>query len=284
MLLSSYLKKNTTMTLKFIGSLFDLEHDTIIYYLSQYEKLKTDKLDEITKKEAKFIFDIDKKRAEISDQEATMNKEREGGRGNGKGIGENYRAAEKLRNEKITERDFLQAKYDEAKPGIEEEKKRLNSEINELIAERNLEYKNVEIKSRGLDGLIERITVAEKHYPVPSHILSLLLIIIEVSPIIFKMMLQDGPYDRLVENQRRLSEARYAIEVHQTIDPETNKVVMGHTNHQAETLSSYEIGNLKVQRELTEHIQEIYLKNTLADIDKNPDKYIERGEDPRNSG
>ena len=97
-------------------------------------------------------------------------------------------------------------------------------------------------------------------------------------------MLEDGPYDRMVENQKRLSEARYAIEVHQTIDPETNKVVMGHTNHQAETLSSYEIGNLKVQRELTEHIQEIYLKNTLADIDKNPDKYIERGEDPRNSG
>lgn len=43
MLLSSYLKQNTTMTLKFIGSLFDLEHDTIIYYLAQYEKLKTDK-------------------------------------------------------------------------------------------------------------------------------------------------------------------------------------------------------------------------------------------------
>jgi len=43
MLLSSYLKKNTTMTLKFIGSLFDLEHDTIIYYLGQYQKLKTDK-------------------------------------------------------------------------------------------------------------------------------------------------------------------------------------------------------------------------------------------------
>jgi chromosomal replication initiation ATPase DnaA len=43
MLLSSYLKQNTTMTLKFIGSLFDLEHDTIIYYLAQYERLKGDK-------------------------------------------------------------------------------------------------------------------------------------------------------------------------------------------------------------------------------------------------
>jgi hypothetical protein len=250
----------------------------------ELKKVNEARFDEVTKKEAKFIFDIDKKRSEISEQEATMNKEREGGRGNGKGIGENYRAAEKLRNEKITERDFLQSRYDEAKLGIEEEKKRLKTDLDNLIANKQLEYKNVETKSRGLDGLVERITVAETNYPVPSLILSLLLIIIEVSPIILKMMLEDGPYDRLVENQRKLSEARYAIEVHQTIDSETNKVVMGHTNHQAEILSSYEIGNLKVQRELTEKIQESYLKSTIADIEKNPDKYIERGEDTRSTG
>jgi hypothetical protein len=250
----------------------------------ELKKVNEARFDEVTKKEAKFIFDIDKKRSEISEQEATMNKEREGGRGNGKGIGENYRAAEKLRNEKITERDFLQSRYDEAKLGIEEEKKRLKTDLDNLIANKQLEYKNVETKSRGLDGLVERITVAETNYPVPSLILSLLLIIIEVSPIILKMMLEDGPYDRLVENQRKLSEARYAIEVHQTIDSETNKVVMGHTNHQAEILSSYEIGNLKVQRELTEKIQESYLKSTIADIEKNPDKYIERGENTRSTG
>lgn len=248
------------------------------------KKIIDTRLDDVTKKEAKFLADIDKKRGEISDQEATMNKEREGGRGNGKGIGENYRAAEKLRNEKTTERDFLQAKYEEAKPSLEEDKKRLKTDIDKLIINKDIDFKKVEEKSRELDGLIERITVAEEYYPIPSHILSLLLIIIEVSPIIFKMMLEEGPYDRLVENQKRLSEARYAIEVHKNIDPETKEVVIGHTNHQAETLNSYEIGSLKVQRELTSHIQETYLKNTLIDIEKNPDKYIERGIDGKNSG
>lgn len=43
MVLANYLKENTTMTLQFIGSFFDLQHDTIIYYLAQYERLKTDK-------------------------------------------------------------------------------------------------------------------------------------------------------------------------------------------------------------------------------------------------
>jgi hypothetical protein len=91
------------------------------------------------------------------------------------------------------------------------------------------------------------------------------------------MMLEDGPYDRLVENQKRLTEARYAIEVHKNIDSNSKEVVVGHTNHQAEALSRYEIGNLKVQRELTAHIQDIYMRTTVADMEKNPDKYIERG-------
>ena len=41
--LVNHLKQNTTMTLQFIGSFFELQHDTIIYYLWQYNRLKTDK-------------------------------------------------------------------------------------------------------------------------------------------------------------------------------------------------------------------------------------------------
>ena len=41
--LVNHLKTNTTMTLQFIGSLFNLQHDTIIYYLGQYNRLKGDK-------------------------------------------------------------------------------------------------------------------------------------------------------------------------------------------------------------------------------------------------
>jgi chromosomal replication initiation ATPase DnaA len=43
MVLANYLKENTTMTLQFIGSFFELQHDTIIYYLAQYNRLKGDK-------------------------------------------------------------------------------------------------------------------------------------------------------------------------------------------------------------------------------------------------
>lgn len=255
----------------------DKEKKILEAAFQEAKKIKVERLEDLTKRENKLTTDIDKKRAEISDQEATMNKEREGGRGNGKGIGENYRAAEKLRDEKSMEKDTLQKNYDQLRPTIEEEKKRLNAEVDKLLSDKDENFEIVEKNSQKFDGLIQRITIAEKYYPIPSHILSLLLIIIEVSPIIFKMMLEDGPYDRLVENQKRLTEARYAIEVHKNIDSNSKEVVVGHTNHQAEALSRYEIGNLKVQRELTTHIQEIYLRNTVADMEKNPDKYIERG-------
>jgi len=38
-----YLKQHTTMTMQFIGSFFELQHDMVIYYLGQYQKLKSDK-------------------------------------------------------------------------------------------------------------------------------------------------------------------------------------------------------------------------------------------------
>ena len=41
--LVNHLKQNTTMTLQFIGSFFELQHDTIIYYLGQYNRLHKDK-------------------------------------------------------------------------------------------------------------------------------------------------------------------------------------------------------------------------------------------------
>ncbi|NBS74886.1 MAG: DUF4407 domain-containing protein [Betaproteobacteria bacterium] len=256
----------------------DKEKKILETAFEEKKKVNEARLADLEKRQAKLAADLDKKRAEISEQEKIMVEEMRGKvSAGGAGTGANYRAAEKLRDEKARERDFLQTKLDEAKPGIEEEKKRLIADYDKLISEKDENFKIVEKNSQKFDGLIQRITIAEKYYPIPSHILSLLLIIIEVSPIIFKMMLEDGPYDRLVENQKRLTEARYAIEVHKNIDSNSKEVVVGHTNHQAEALSLYEIGNLKVQRELTAHIQGIYMRNTVADMEKNPDKYIERG-------
>jgi hypothetical protein len=238
---------------------------------------------ELTEKLEKFVTDRDEKEKGIAKQTDVMNAESGGQRG-ARGIGPEYRAAEKLRDELRAELLALDQKIDDEKPRIEEEKKRIDDTIDKINEEKEAEMREIEKRSQGLDGLIERITVAHDKYPVPSTILSLLLIIIEVAPIFFKMMLEKGPYEMLVENQKRIVQARYAIEAHSHINTENGaKQIVGETFHQAELINNFEVGNLTVEKTLTSRIQENYQGLMLADIDANPEKYVERRADNQDS-
>jgi len=245
-------------------------------YLEKKNLLDTDKT-ELNSKRARFILDLQKKDSEIAQQQAIMNKEAEGARGNIKGIGPAYRAAEKLRDEIIAQKQVLLDEYNREKSAMDKEEDRLKADQSRIMEIKEQSLRDAKLRAEKLDGLIERISASHEKYPVPSLLLTLLLVIIEVSPIIFKMMLEDGPYDRLVENQKRLSQARYAIEVHSSIDTQTGKVVThGETYHQADMLNNYEIGNLRVQSDATTKAQDAWLKDQLAEIEKNPHKYIKR--------
>ena len=230
---------------------------------------------EVIEVEKKFISDIDTKEKSIQEQVRIMNDEAAGKRGSGANIGPKYRAAEVLKNELIGEKAEIQRRYDEEKPRIEKDKTALDAELDKSTLDKKNEFKKIEQKAMKLDGLVLRVSIAHSKYPVQSALLSLLLIIIEIAPIFFKMMLPSGPYDLLVENQRRLTQARYAIEKHSAIhsDPD-NQHHVGETFHQAEMLGSYEIGSLGVQKELAKKIQDTYLQKTKDDIDKNPGNYL----------
>ena len=249
-------------------------------YLEEHNNIQA-KIVEQKKITEQFIVDKDKKEAAISAQVNSVNREREGGV-TGPGTGKAYQAAVILLEQLRADLAEHRRRYDEVKPSIDKQIRDLEAQESELMVERKAKYKIAEVDSSKLDGLVKRITLAHEEYPIPSTILSILLIIIEVSPIIFKMMLDDGPYDRLVENQKRLSQARYAIEVHSSIDTQTGKVVThGETYHQANMLNNYEIGNLRVQSSATTKAQDAWLKDQLAEIEKNPHKYIKR--DPEGS-
>ena len=230
---------------------------------------------EVIEIEKKFISDIDAKEKSIQEQVKIMNDEAAGKRGSGANIGPKYKAAEVLKNELVAEKAEIQRRYDEEKPRLEKDKTALDAELDKNTLDKNNSFKEIKQQTMQLDGLVKRVEIAHRVYPVQSALLSLLLIIIEIAPIFFKMMLQTGPYDLLVENQRRLTQARYAIEKHSSIhsDPD-NQHHVGETFHQAEMLGSYEIGSLAVQKELAKKIQDTYLQKTHEDIDKNPNKYL----------
>lgn len=254
----------------------DLKPD-VLKIFEEAKELNEKRQSEVNDKFKKLRDDIDAKEKNIQEQIKIMNDEAAGKRGtvSNSGIGIKYREAEILKNDFVAQKTELQRREDEQKPQLTKEKLALEAELAKSTLDRENGFKKIKQQTMTLDGLVVRVKIAHRDFPVESALLSLLLIIIEISPIFFKMMLQTGPYDLLVENQRRLTQARYAIEKHSAVhsDPD-NQHHVGETFHQAEMLGSYEIGSLAVQKELAKKIQGTYLQKTKEDIDKNPDKYL----------
>ncbi len=77
------------------------------------------------------------------------------------------------------------------------------------------------------DGLMKRIDLVHEKFPTASHLLTLLLIIIECAPIFFKMMLAKGAYDYLDDRQKALVRAQNGIEVFHVLLPKGSQHIGG---------------------------------------------------------
>ncbi|SFN61446.1 protein of unknown function [Bizionia echini] len=87
----------------------------------------------------------------------------------------------------------------------------LNIEIKGYVEAKNKEIDNISVGLSGLDGLAERITIAEEEYPTVSIFLMLLFLAIELTPIFFKLMLIKSPYDYMSSNYKALELAHSGI-------------------------------------------------------------------------
>lgn len=152
----------------------------------------------------------------------------------------------------------------------------LDSLKRDLEIQKEAEQKNVNAVVSGLDGLLERIQLAHKVAgPWISLFITLLFMVIELTPIFFKMMLIKGPYDYMDENVRELARAEAGIEIEYDFykdkeGMEAHKVV----NHAAEVKRRERTNMLKAQDELNEQIIEAWKKRKMEDIKQNPEKYI----------
>jgi len=152
----------------------------------------------------------------------------------------------------------------------------LEEKKNKLELEKEAEEKTVTAVVSGLDGLLERIKLAHEVAGWGISIfITLLFMVIELTPIFFKMMLIKGPYDYMDENVRELARAEAGIEVEYDFYKdkeglEAHKIV----NHAAEVKRRERINMLKAQDELNEQIIEAWKQRKSEDIKQNPDKYI----------
>jgi hypothetical protein len=87
----------------------------------------------------------------------------------------------------------------------------LTKEIDLIDKSRDVEYKKNQQMAYQLDGLLERIHIShELSFWIPI-IIFLVLFSIEAGPIFFKMMMNKGAYEYLVENNKKRIEAQHGI-------------------------------------------------------------------------
>lgn len=149
-------------------------------------------------------------------------------------------------------------------------------QIETLKREKKEKYLKAEGEVKALDGLLERIKIAhEVSGPWISLFITLLFMVIELTPIFFKMMLIKGPYDYMDENVKELARAEAGIEIEYDFyedktGMEAHKVV----NHAAEMKRKERILMIKAQEELNEEIIKKWKAKKLKDIDSNVDGFI----------
>ena len=173
----------------------------------------------------------------------------------------------------------LQEERKKNEPAVAEYKediKRIQTDIDNLNKKREDELLINKKGAAQLDGLIERISIAEEIAPIASRLLTALLIILEIAPIFFKMMLTISPYDYLTENRKRLIVARNGIDISKNLSTDKNTMidVKNAIFYQAEVVEAQDIGKLKIEKELTALAQEKFTERLKEDIPRNLDNYI----------
>ncbi|NVN18025.1 DUF4407 domain-containing protein [Muricauda sp. HICW] len=153
---------------------------------------------------------------------------------------------------------------------------RLTSERLKLTQELDRELaKNQEVAG-GLDGLLERIKLAHEIAGAwITFFITLLFVVIELTPIFFKMMLIKSPYDFMSDNIKELIRAEEGIQIkyeyyNDKKGQERNLVI----NHQVKRRIDEKIALMAAQTELSDYIIEKWKEREKKNINENVDAYI----------
>lgn len=205
--------------------------------------------------------------------------------GNGRGRGDGPVAAALRQNMRdiearlAAERDLLQPEI----ALLQREAEDIQARLEALTTKRDQQYAINAKNAQRDDGLMRRITLSHEIAPVASWLLTILLIVIEVAPIIFKMMLISGPYEYFVENEKRLAIAKRAISIRDNLTGSRGEMLQVKEAFyaEAEALADREVGKWRVESKLTETALEAHRQRLEADIRENPENYVDQPNLPK---
>jgi len=197
------------------------------------------------------------------------------------GIGERYKAA-------VAEKEDLKSRQDAARVERQKEQLKLDdirSKRAELESARREKEADAKKKEEGNDGLILRTKIAHETFPRESFVLTALLVVIEIAPILFKLMMPRGPYLDLLENQEKLVIARFGIvEKKETSSGWLSRgqtVVVDHDFHQPRAVERSVVEQLSAESRLRSATVEKFTEQQLGEIDKDPSRFVASPPSPK---
>jgi len=222
--------------------------------------------------------ELKKLKIQVDSARMRLEQEIDGESVNGK-KGEGPAAKQKRETQAKAEAEFKETeqRYAPILNNLQQNIDQVQSEIDVMFAKRGDELKQIKVEAAKKDGLIERVQIAHQIAPTASYLLSALLIILEIAPILFKMMLSLSPYDYLTENEKRKVIANQAIDIKTMLAQHNGEKIMDVKNaiyHEADLIAARDIGKVMIEDELTKKAQELFLAQVKADIERDPSKYI----------
>jgi hypothetical protein len=219
---------------------------------------------------------FEKQRIEILDARKRLEDEIAGRIGSGK-AGEG--PAAKAQKENLNKQEIeLQDKKKGKEPEIialKERYTRISNEVDLLDKGRDEKYKKNQLIAHQLDGLMERIHISHDIGGVVPWLIFLVLLSIEAGPIFFKMMMNKGVYEYLVDNNKERFKAHNGVVV-------SDQLVHGKDGAtHAEKVDYLEVEKeieakkmqLEKQSDLTSDIIDKWHAKKKDDINANPESY-----------
>jgi hypothetical protein len=254
----------------------------------ELRKTQQEKLDEFNKntyakfKEQIAILDNDITKIE-TDRNVLVQRQNEAeqeyidqmqGRAGNAGYGPRAKQLETLKNEKQKEVDDYDAKH-------QTEQQALKSQREKKMAEQENELNVVNKKqAENLDGLLERISIAEDIGFWLGIALMCIFLSIEMGPIFFKMMMNKGPYDYMVENfNYRMQVQNGIVKEERIFEGEKGMMLMEKMNYlEVENDHKEKVAKLKAQNELSKKVVGLWSDSKMKEVDQDPTKFYTQGE------
>jgi hypothetical protein len=249
----------------------------------ELRKKQQEKMDEFNKNtDAKYkqeiaLIDADIKKVE-DDRGVLVQRQKEAeqeyidqmqGRAGNAGYGPRAKQLEVLKNEKQKEVEDYDVKHASEVTAL---KARREEKLSAWENDRN----NVNKKqAENLDGLLERISIAHDIGYWLGIALMFIFLSIEMGPIFFKMMMNKGPYDYMVENHNyRMYVQNGIVKEEMIFEGRDGMKLMEKINYlEVENDRKEKVEKLRAQEELNKKIIGVWSQQKMKDIDTDASRF-----------